>query len=101
MQIPLPISKSYINPLRFTAISQLFMLVVTGLMADFGVMFTWVSYAVLTFWAVALLILIRRRNHPTGFDLSFVTCGFWIFTFIYILAGQYIYAYVQHAIFKH
>ena len=77
------------------------MLVLTGLMADFGVMFTYVSYTVWTFWAVAALILIRRRNRPTRWDLAFITSGFWILAFIYIIAGQQIYGYVQRAILQH
>ena len=101
MQITLPISKSYIKPLRFTAISQLIMLVLTSLMADYGVMMTWVSYAVWTYWIVALLILLRRRSNPTRWDLSFITCGFWIIAFIYILAGQHIYGYVQRVLLHH
>ena len=74
------------------------MLVFTGLMADHGVMLTWVIYSIWTFWAVVALIVIRRRSSPTQGDLSFVAWGFWVIAFIYILAGQHIYGYVQRVV---
>lgn len=98
MQLVLPISKSYIKPLRYTVISQMLMLVFTGMIADFGVILTWVIYSIWTFWAVVALIVIRRRSCPTEGDLSFVAWGFLTIGFIYILAGQHIYDYVQRVV---
>jgi hypothetical protein len=98
MQGMLPISKSYIKPLLCTVISQIMLVIFTGLMADFGMMLTWTIKSIWTFWAVMALIVIRRKSCPTQGDLRFVMWGFWVIAFIYILAGQHIYGYVQRVI---
>jgi hypothetical protein len=100
MQVVVPISKNYWKNLKFTAISQLLMLVFTGFIADNGEVATWTIYSVCTFWVVAALILIRRPNSPTQWDLGFIRYGFWIIAFTYILAGQRIYEYVQRVVLK-
>lgn len=100
MPSSLPISKSYSSPLRITSISQILLVLLTGFLADFGVMVTWTIYAVCTFWAVALLVILRRRNKPTEFDLFFVRFGFFVIVSVYALFGPHIYEFVQTVVLK-
>ena len=101
MQVAHPVSMSYIKPLLCAVIPQMLMLVVTGLMADSGVMLTWVIYSIWTFWAIVALIVIRHRSRPTQGNLHFLTWGFWIIAFVFLLTGQLIEGYIRRVILQH
>lgn len=94
----LPGSKNYFRSLRISGLSQIFLLLLTGFVADGGVAGMWTLYAVGTFWVGALLVMIRRRNNPSELDLFFVGYGFVVIAFIYILFGAHIYEFVQTSV---
>jgi hypothetical protein len=81
--------------LRGTAVIQGLFTVLGGLAADFGVLGTWVLYAVATYWAVALPMLVFRRSRLTKVDAFFVRWGFLILLGIYVVFGATIHEWVQ------
>lgn len=94
----LPGSKNYFRSLRISGLSQIFLLLFTGFLADGGVAGIWTLYAGGTFWVGTLLVMIRRRNNPSQLDLFSVGYGFLIIAFIYILFGPHIQEFVQTSV---
>lgn len=80
--------------LRGTAVLQSLFSIIGGLAADFGVLVTWVLYAIATYWAVVLPMLLFRRSRLTRFDVFFVRWGFLILLGIYVTFGATIHEWV-------
>lgn len=69
------LSSSYRPALRLAMFLQLFLAVFVGMLLDEGVMARFLLIASIAFWTGAALILFRRPQAPTRFDLSYLRIG--------------------------
>lgn len=83
-------------PLIQQAIAWLF----SSLVADFGILNTWITYAIFTYWPVALPMVIFRRARLSRTDAAFIRWGFPCIAMIYLIFGDRIYSAVQELLHR-
>src|SRR5262249_31952460 len=77
MSRTIPLSDTYRSPLRRALIIQLVAVVLSGLMVDYGRIFARITLiAGVAFWVGVLLMMVRRPQAPTAWDLWMVRWGF-------------------------
>ena len=69
-------SGKYGSPLRDSLILQAFFLVLFWLALDGGMLFRYSLFILAPYWALVLLIVLRRPAEPTPLDLKVVRFGY-------------------------
>lgn len=75
----------YRSPVIVSVGTQIFTLIFTSLLFDFGVSFTIAAVALIPFWVAVLMITSRRPMKPTRFDRQFVAYGYLVLVFSLIV----------------
>ncbi len=92
------IDKTQPNPwkvIRLPLMQQAIAWLLSSCIADFGVLNTWITYAIYTYWPVALPMVIFRRARLSRIDAAFIRWGFPIIAMIYLIFGDRIHTAAQ------
>jgi len=76
------INPAYRKPLRRSAWTQIFLLLLTCFIPDMGESGYGLLYAGIAFWTVAAVIVFRRNENPTKGDIFYLNSGLLIFTLL-------------------
>lgn len=76
MNLEAKISPRYRSPLLIGASFQAGFLLLATLVFDFGQLFQWTLSAIVIYWITAGLIISRRPQMPTNWDLLLLRSGF-------------------------
>jgi hypothetical protein len=76
MNLVATISPRYRGPILIGACFQAAFLLLGSLALDFGQLLQWTLFATITYWLMAALIISRRPQMPTKWDLILLRSGF-------------------------
>jgi membrane-associated protease RseP (regulator of RpoE activity) len=68
-------------------VQQTLLLLLAASVLDGGRLLRAFAGALTVSWAVSLILLLRRRDHPTTFDLAVIKYGFWFIIVLLLLMG--------------
>lgn len=86
MQLKAQIPKGYGYNLRFSVVVQLFLLVLGLFATDFGQLAQWVIFSIAIYWAMAVIVIVRRPSIPTRGDLIAIRYGFVLILIVVIFS---------------
>lgn len=76
MNLKATLSHRYRGPILVGACFQAVFLILGSFAFDFGQLLQWTLFATMTYWLLAALIIAKRPQMPTKWDLIFLRSGF-------------------------
>jgi len=92
MNLSVSISPRYRDPILLGAVLQAGFLLFGLLAFDSGQLLQWTLFAAVIYWIMAALIVSRRPQTPTKWDLIFLRSGFVIILPVSILATSLVWS---------
>ena len=75
----LKFSPKYARPLKFAVVEQVLLMVLSAFVMDTGEFANITVHAIIAYWALALIMLLRRPLAPTSADLIVLKWGTFLF----------------------
>jgi len=90
------IAAGYMQGFMIALMYQAIFLLLGSIALDSGEQLRWVILSIIAYWILALIIVIRRPQSPTRFDLAAIRSGFIVIFFLVIFFTGVIWLLNEH-----